>query len=124
MDDDKHLRLRDVVVDYSGRVQAVEVGVAGILLAWRRLLVSDRDFNSNEVSSKASDKLGGLVVGNAVMRELSQPRRTRYGMNILFGSRGFGKETSASNSQRVQQSSLRQTLLLYGREVAPVIDRV
>ena len=123
MDDNKHLRLRDVVVDYSGSVQAVEVGVAGILLAWRRLLVSDRDFNSSEVSSKARDKLGGLVVGNADMRELSQPRRTRYGMNILFGSRGFGKKTSASNSQRVQ-SSLRQTLLLYGREVAPVIDRV
>ena len=88
-------------------------------------MVSDRDFNSSEVSSKDRDKPGGLVVGNAVMRELSQPRRTRYGMNILFGSRGFEKKTWASNSQRVH-SSLGQTLLLYinGREVAPMIDRV
>lgn len=104
----------DVVLDYLGSVQTIHKGVAGMLSAYKCLLVRDSDFNCSETTSKESDELSGLV-GNAIMRELSQPQRNKYGMNILFGSKRYEEATSALNAPRIQSSSW-QTLLLISTE--------
>ena len=87
------LSLWDVVVNYVGSIQLFHKGVAGILLACKYSVVGDPDFNCDEITPKESDELSGLVVGTAIMRELSQPQRNRYGLNILFGSKRYEKST-------------------------------
>ena len=73
-----------------------------------------------------SNKPDGLVAGNAVVRELSHPKHNKYGMNILFDSKRFGGDSSASNSQRTRISIIVEGTVAYinGREVARMIDRV
>ena len=78
-------------------------------------MVGKSDFNCSEMTSKESDELSG-VVGNAIMRELSQPQRNKHGMNILFGSSRYEEGTSASDTPRIQSSPW-QTLLLISTEV-------
>ena len=112
---DHDLSIRDVVLEYRGSVQVIHKGVAGMLSAYKCLMVSDSDFNCSEMTFKESDELNGLAVGNAIMRELSQPQRNKYGMNILFGSRRYEEATSASNAPRIQSLSW-QTLLLISTE--------
>ena len=43
-----------------------------------------------------------LVVDNAVTRELSHPKRTKYSVNIVFGSSSFDANASALESQHLQ----------------------
>ena len=67
----------DVVVDYLGSIQVIHKGVAKMLSVCKWLVVGDPDFNCSARMSKESDELGGLVVGNAVMKELNQPQRNK-----------------------------------------------
>ena len=105
----------DVVANYLGSVQVIHKGVAGMLSACERLVVGNSDFNCSETTSKESDELSG-VVGNAIMKGLSQPQRNKYGMNILFRSSRYEEGDSASNTLRIQSSPW-QTLLLISTEV-------
>ena len=112
---DFDLSMRDAIAEYLRKVQVIHKGVAGMLSACEHSVVGDSDFNCSETTSKESDELCGLVAGNAIMRELIQPQRNKYGMNILFGSRRNEDSTSTSNTPRIQSLSW-QTLLLISTE--------
>ena len=91
----------DAVVDYLRSEQVVPKGVAGMLSACKCSVVGDPDFNCGEMTPKESDELSGLVAGNAIMREHSQPQRNKYGLNILLGSKRYEEGTLASNIPRI-----------------------
>ena len=103
------------VVDYLGRVQMIHKGVAGMLSACKRLLLGDSDFSCKEMTSGESDELRSLI-GDAIMKELSQPQTNKYGMNILFGTRRYEEGTWASNTPHIQ-SLLWETLFVITTEV-------
>ena len=67
----------DAVVDYLGSIQVVHKGVAKMLSACKWSVVGDPDFNCSATTSKESDESSGLVVGSAIIKELSQPQRNK-----------------------------------------------
>ena len=67
----------DAVVDYLGSIQVIHKGVAKMLSACKWSVVGYPDFDCSATTSKERDELSGLVVGNAIMKELSQPQRNK-----------------------------------------------
>ena len=115
VDTDYDVSMWYAVMDYLGRVQMIHKGVAGMLSACKCLLLGDSDFSCKEMTSEESDELRSLV-GDAIMKELSQPQTNKYGMNILFGTRGYEEGTWASNTPHIQSLSW-ETLFVITTEV-------
>lgn len=68
--------------------------------------MSERDFNCSEMSGEVSDRVDGLLVGNAVKRALSHPKHNKYGMNILSGSERCEENNLSMIPQRIQISAI------------------